>query len=57
VLVEFEEGHTPGLAFFTMQRELSDLLGRSVDLNTPMFLSSEFRERVLHEAEVQYVTA
>lgn len=28
VLVEFEPGHTPGLAFFGMQDELSDLLGR-----------------------------
>ena len=29
ILVEFEVGHTPGLAFFTMQRELSKILGRS----------------------------
>jgi len=35
VLVEFEPGHTPGLAFFAMQRELSELLDRRVDLNTP----------------------
>ena len=34
VLVEFEPGHTPGLAFFGMQQELSELLGRQVDLNT-----------------------
>ena len=28
VLVEFEAGHTPGLAFFSMQRDLSELIGR-----------------------------
>ena len=25
VLVEFEPGHTPGLSFFTMQREVSEI--------------------------------
>lgn len=35
VLVEFEQGKTPGLAFFRMQNELSEILGRKVDLNTP----------------------
>ncbi len=54
VLVEFEPGHTPGLAFFTMERELSEILGRKVDLNTPHFLSRYLRDRVLTEAEVQY---
>ena len=28
VLVEFEPGRTPGLAFFAMELELSDLLGQ-----------------------------
>jgi predicted nucleotidyltransferase len=55
VLVEFEPGHTPGLAFFGMEQELSELLGRQVDLNTPQFLSVYFRDKVLAEAEVQYV--
>jgi predicted nucleotidyltransferase len=54
VLVEFEPGHTPGLAFFEMQSELSDLLGRKVDLMTPDFLSRYFRDEVMREAEVQY---
>ncbi len=54
VLVEFEPGCTPGLAFFGMEIELSELLGRKVDLNTPGFLSPYFRQRVLDEAEVQY---
>jgi len=54
VLVEFEEGHTPGLDFFAMQDELSELLGHKVDLNTPGFLSSYIKDRVLAEAEVLY---
>jgi len=54
VLVEFEEGHTPGLAFFGMQEELSELLGRPVDLNTPGFLSRYFRDQVLKEVVVAY---
>ena len=54
VLVEFEPDHVPGLAFFAMETELSDLLGRKVDLNTPGFVSPYFRNEVLAEAEVQY---
>lgn len=57
ILVEFEPGHTPGLAFFRMQQELSELLGREVDLNTPACLSRYFRDEVLGEAEVLYVAA
>ena len=57
VLVEFEPGHVPGLAFFAMEQELSELLGRKVDLNTPQFLSPYFRDRVIREAEVQYAAA
>ncbi len=54
VLVEFEPGHVPGLAFFAMQRELSEILGRKVDLNTPQCLSRYYRDSVLAEAEVVY---
>jgi uncharacterized protein len=57
VLVEFEPGHVPGLAFFAMQNELSAILGRTVDLNTPGFLSRYFRDEVLAEAETQYGAA
>jgi len=57
VLVEFEPGHVPGLAFFGMERELSELLGRKVNLNTEGWLSSYFRDEVLAEAEVQYGAA
>ena len=55
VLVEFEPGHVPGLRFFGLEKELSEILGRKVDLNTASFLSPYFRSRVLAEAEVQYV--
>lgn len=54
VLVEFEAGRTPGLAFFGMEDELSSLLGRKVDLNTPGFLSRYFRDDVLKEAVIAY---
>ena len=57
VLVEFEPGHTPGLAFFAMQRELSAILGKTADMNTPKDLSPYFRQEVLAEAEVLYVAA
>lgn len=58
VLVEFEPEHIPGLIRFSaMERELSELLGRKVDLNTAGFLSRYFRDEVLREAEVQYVAA
>ena len=57
VLVEFEAGKTPGLAFFGMQDELSGLLGRKVDLNTPQFISRYFRDQVLRDARVVYDAA
>ncbi len=57
VLVEFEPEAHPGLAFFRMEEELSELLGRKVDLNTIGFLSPHIRERVLAEAEALYVAA
>jgi uncharacterized protein len=55
VLVEFAPGHVPGLAFFSMEMELAEILGQKVDLHTPHFLSRYFRDKVLAEAEVQYV--
>lgn len=57
VLVEFEKGYTPGLRFFALERELSGLLGRPVDLHTPTFLSRYFRDRVIREAQVEYDAA
>ena len=52
MLVEFEPGREPGLAFFAMQDELSQILGRKGDLNTPGFLSPYFRDAVISEAIV-----
>lgn len=57
VLVEFEPGKTPGLRFFAMQDELSGILGRRVDFNTPQDLSTYYRDRVLSEAMPLYVAA
>jgi predicted nucleotidyltransferase len=55
VLVEFQPGSTPGLfGIALMEKELSTILGRKVDLRTPEDLSRYFRQSVLAEAEVQY---
>jgi predicted nucleotidyltransferase len=54
VLVEFEPGHVPGLAFFGMEAELSKMFGRNVDLNTLQFLSPYFRDNVQKEAVELY---
>ncbi|HET6229333.1 MAG TPA: nucleotidyltransferase family protein [Longimicrobiaceae bacterium] len=44
VLVELEPGHCLGFAFFALQDELSEMLGRRVDLNTREDLSRYFRD-------------
>jgi predicted nucleotidyltransferase len=55
VLVEFEPGQVVGLIRLAgMEIELSEILGRKVDLRTPADLSRYFREEVLQSAEVQY---
>ena len=55
VLVEFEAGTRMGLMGLTrVELELTALLGRKVDLNTPKGLHHRFRDRVLAEAEVLY---
>lgn len=54
VLVEFEKGREPGLAFFGMEEELSRIVGRKVDLNTRGFLGRRFVGKVEAEAEVAY---
>ncbi len=55
VLVEFEEGHIPGLALIRMQDELSQLFkGRQVDLVTPKFLNPRIRQKIESEAVIQY---
>ena len=55
VRVEFEPGHTPGWEIVSMEDELSEIVGRKVDLHTPADLSRYFRQEVLSEAEDQYV--
>ena len=56
VLVEFEDGHVPGLIRLAgMEMELSAIIGRKVDMNTPNFLSPYFRHEVIGLAEVEYV--
>jgi predicted nucleotidyltransferase len=57
VLVEFEAGHTPGYDFFLIEEELSYLLKRKVDLQTPAFLSPEIRGSVLDKAVIAYERA
>jgi predicted nucleotidyltransferase len=55
LLVEFQPGATPSLLDLArMERELSTVLGRKVDLRTPQELSRYFREEVLSSASVQY---
>ena len=54
VLVEFEPGRTPGLAFIRIENELSAVLGRQVDLVTFKALNRRIRDRVLADAQVQY---
>ena len=54
VLVEFEPGNVPGLAFFAMEAELGEMLERNVELSTPAFLSRYIRSEVMAEAQVQY---
>ena len=55
VLVEFEPGAKRGmLRLAAMEVELGQILGRRVDLNTPGFLSADYRDRVMREAEVLY---
>jgi uncharacterized protein len=55
VLIEFDPEHVPGLIRLAgMEQELSELLGRKVDLRTPEDLSPYFRKEVLRSAELQY---
>jgi hypothetical protein len=57
VLVEFEPGKTPGLAFFGMGDELAEILGRKVDFNTAGFLGRRYRDEVIRTAEAVYDAA
>ena len=57
ILVEFLPHAKVGLSFFSLQDELSQILGRQVDLSTPGFLSTRIRDRVTSEARPVYEAA
>jgi predicted nucleotidyltransferase len=58
VLVEFDPDHVPGyFRLSAMERELSALLGRKVDLRTPGEIGDYFRERVLTSSRVWHESA
>jgi predicted nucleotidyltransferase len=54
VLVEFEPDTFVGFRIVEMEDELSQSLGRKVDLVTARALNHRIRERVLSEAQTQY---
>jgi predicted nucleotidyltransferase len=55
ILVEFFPDHIPGLIRLSgMENELSNALGRKVDIRTAEDLSRYFRNEVLESAEVKY---
>lgn len=57
VLVEFEPGWRVSLLdMMAMEIELSEMLGRKVDLRTPEELSRYFRDEVVATAEIQYTS-
>lgn len=55
LLVEFDPDHIPGLLTLAgMEIELSERLGRKVDLRTAEDLSRYFRDEVVSSAVLQY---
>lgn len=55
LLVEFEDDTEYGLLDLArMERELSEMIGKKVDLRTPDELSKYFRDTVVKEAVVKY---
>lgn len=54
LLVEFQQGHTPGWEIVTIADDFSRLFGRRVDLRTSMDLSRYFRQDVEREAIAIY---
>ncbi len=58
LLVEFDRNHIPGLIRLAgMEIELTELLGRKVDMRTPQDLSRYFRQEIIDMAELQYAEA
>ena len=55
LLVEFEEDSGYGLLDVArIERELSEIIGKKVDLRTASELSKYFRDSVVKEAKVKY---
>ena len=54
VLVEYQAGSVIGFEVFDIERELSGLFGRPVDLISRKYLNPRLRDRILSEAEVHY---
>ena len=55
ILVEFGPDARIGfMRLVGMERELSEIVGRKVDLRTPKELSRYFRDEIIAEAEIQY---
>ena len=55
LLVEFEDEHLPGLLKLAgLEIELTEMIGRKVDLRTPAELSRYFKDDVLTKAKVEY---
>lgn len=56
MLVEFEPGTRVSLFdLVRLEDDLTEIIGRKVDLRTQAELSRYFRQRVVESAEVQYV--
>lgn len=55
VLVEFEQGRTPGLEVYELEQELSHLCGgRRIDMVNPKYINRWLRDEVLDTAELAY---
>jgi len=55
ILIELDPDARIGLLEMAkMEIELSEMIGRKVDLRTPGDLSKYFRDKVMQEADIQY---
>ena len=55
ILVEFDPAHIPGfIRLAGMEIELTEILGRKVDMRTAQDLSRYFRDEILNSSKVQY---
>jgi predicted nucleotidyltransferase len=55
ILIEFDPNHVPGLfSFVDMKEELSESLGREIDLRTPEDISKLFRKEVIEQSYLIY---